>query len=118
MSFRAKPRNLKPLSATQGRQYYVYILTNATRTLYVGVTNDLERRLHEHRDKLVPGFASKYNITWLAYYEQTSDVASALAREKQIKAWRRSKKVALIESANPKWMDLSLEWQSDFARRS
>ena len=93
------------------RQSYVYILTNATRKLYLGVTNDLVRRLHEHKSRLVPGYASKYNINWLVYYEQTSDVQSALAREKQIKAWRRSKKVALIETMNPRWRDLSLEWQ-------
>ncbi len=79
----------------------MYILTNRTRTLYVGVTNDLERRMYEHKNKLVPGFTSKYNITWLAHYEQTSDVESAIAREKEIKGWRRSKKVALIESSNP-----------------
>ena len=105
-------RNLRPLPATQDRHYYVYILTNRTRTLYVGVTNDLERRMYEHKNKFVPGFTNKYNVTWLAYYEQTSDVESAIAREKQIKGWRRSKKVALIESSNPRWKDLSLEWQS------
>ena len=70
------------MPATQDRQYYVYILTNRTRTLYVGVTNDLERRMYEHKNKLLPGFTSKYNVTWLAYYEQTSDVESAIAREK------------------------------------
>ena len=79
----------------------MYVLTNRTKTLYVGVTNDLERRMYEHKNKLVPGFTSKYNITWLAHYEQTSDVESAIAREKEIKGWRRSKKVALIESSNP-----------------
>ena len=77
----------------------------------MGVTNDLERRVYEHKEKLLPGFASKYNINWLVYYEETSDVWSALAREKQIKGWRRSKKDALIETMNPRWMDLSLEWQ-------
>ena len=100
------------MSATQDRQYYVYILTNGTRTLYVGVTNDLERRMYEHRNKLVAGFTRKYNVSWLAYYEQTSDVESAIEREKEIKGWRRSKKVALIESFNPRWRDLSLEWLS------
>ena len=69
------------MPATQDRQYYVYILTNGTRTLYVGVTNDLERRMYEHRNKLVAGFTRKYNVSWLAYYEQTSDVESAIARE-------------------------------------
>ena len=95
---------------SKARNYYVYMLTNATRRLYVGVTNDLERRLYEHRGRLVPGFTRKYKIDWLVYYEQTSDVESARAREKQIKGWRRSKKVALIETMNPRWRDLSLDW--------
>ncbi len=94
---------------SQARNYYFYILTNATRRLYVGVTNDLERRLHEHKNRLVPGFTKKYKIDWLVYYEQTSDVEAARAREKQIKGWRRSKKVALIETMNPRWKDLSLD---------
>ena len=98
------------MSANPDRQYYVYILTNRSGTLYVGMTNDLERRLYEHKNKLVPGFASKYNITQLAYFEQTSDVAFVVTREKQIKGWRRSKKVALIETDNPEWKDLSLGW--------
>ena len=98
------------MARRRDREYYVYILTNSTRTLYVGVTNDLERRMYEHRSKLVSGFTSKYNVTWLAYFEQTSDVRSAIAREKEIKGWSRSKKVALIESKNPEWKDLSLEW--------
>ena len=92
------------------RQYYVYIMTNGVRTLYVGVTNDLMRRVYEHKQKLVPGFTRKYNLTWLAYYEETSDIWSAIGREKQIKGWRRSKKVELIESMNPRWKDLALEW--------
>ena len=100
------------MPASQDRHYYVHILTNRTRTLYVGVTNDLERRMFEHKNKFVPGFTNKYNVTWLAYFEQTSDVESAIAREKEIKGWRRSKKVALVESLNPLWKDLSLEWQS------
>ena len=95
---------------SQVRTYWVYILTNATRRLYVGVTNDLERRLYEHKSRLVPGFTRKYNIDWLVYYEQTSDIEAARAREKQIKGWRRSKKVALIETMNPGWRDLSLDW--------
>ena len=98
------------MTRKQNREYFVYILTNRTRTLYVGVINDLERRVYEHRNKLVPGFTRKYNVTWLAYFEQTSDIMAAIAREKEIKGWRRSKKVALIESANPEWKDLSLEW--------
>ena len=86
--------------------YYVYIMTNKSRTLYTGVTNDLKRRVFEHREHLVPGFTKRYNITRLVYYEQTDDVHSALAREKQIKGWLRKKKVALIESVNPVWQDL------------
>ena len=89
------------MPATRDRRYYVYILTNASRTLYVGVTNNLERRMYEHKNKLVAGFTEKYNVTWLAHYEETPSIESAIAREKQIKSWRRSKKVALIESANP-----------------
>jgi putative endonuclease len=78
-------------------------------TLYVGVTRDLERRVYEHKHKLVPGFTSKYNINRLVYFEATSDVKAAIAREKQIKGWVRDKKVALIRSVNPDWRDLSVE---------
>jgi len=91
------------------RQYFVYIMTNKSRTLYVGVTNDLERRVYEHKHKLVPGFTQRYNITQLVYFEQTNDINSAIAREKQIKGWLRRKKIALIESVNPIWRDLSDE---------
>ena len=97
----------------QDRQYYVYILTNRSKTLYVGVTNNLEKRMFEHKTKSTAGFTSKYNLTRLAYYEQTSDIESALAREKQIKGWLRIKKITLIESSNPQWKDLSLEWRPD-----
>ena len=92
------------------REYYVYILTNETHRLYVGVTGDLQRRMYQHKNKLTPGFASRYNLRWLVYYETTTDVRSAIAREKQIKGWKRYKKVALIESENPMWVDLSAEW--------
>ncbi len=91
-------------------QYYVYIMTNGVRTLYIGVTNDLMRRVFEHKEKLVEGFTKKYNITMLVYYETASDIQVAIAREKQLKNWRRSKKIALIESSNPQWKDFSLEW--------
>ncbi len=101
------------MSPQPERRYYVYIMTNQVRTLYVGVTNDLVRRVYEHKRKLVPGFTSKYNLTWLAYYEETSEVASAIAREKQVKGWRRSQKVELIESMNPRWKDLALVWFED-----
>ena len=92
------------------RQYYVYIMTNHTGTLYTGVTNNLERRISEHKNKLLPGFTGRYNITRLAYYEAFSDIREAIAREKQIKGWLRAKKIALIESVNPGWKDLSEEW--------
>ncbi len=93
--------------------YFVYIMTNRSRTLYTGMTNNLERRVYEHKHKLVRGFTSRYNITQLVYYEVFHDVYQAIAREKQIKGWRRSKKVALIEESNPGWDDLSLEWFED-----
>jgi putative endonuclease len=91
-------------------QYYVYIMTNKSRTLYTGVTNNLERRVSEHKQKLIPGFTSKYNIDKLVYYEATNDVSSAISREKEIKGWLRIKKIGLIELKNPEWCDLSLEW--------
>ena len=85
-------------------------MTNKSHTLYTGVTNDLERRVYEHKQKLVAGFTAKYNIDRLVYYEATQDVNSAIYREKQIKGWLRAKKIALIESTNPKWTDLSARW--------
>jgi putative endonuclease len=94
----------------QHAQYYVYIMTNASQTLYIGVTNNLERRVYEHKHKLVPGFTRTYNITRLVYYETTIDVRTAIAREKQLKRWLRRKKIALIESLNPTWEDLSAGW--------
>ncbi len=92
------------------KQYYVYIMTSPSGTLYTGMTNDLKRRVYEHKHKLIEGFTKKYNVTRLAYYEETGDVHTALAREKEIKAWRRSKKIALVKSLNPKWQDLSGDW--------
>ena len=92
------------------RQYYVYIMTNSRGTLYTGVTSDLLRRVYVHKQKLVDGFTKKYNITILVCYEETSDILSAIAREKEIKGWRRSKKIELIESVNPQWSDLSEGW--------
>jgi putative endonuclease len=88
------------------KKYFVYIMTNHARTLYAGVTNDLPRRIYEHRQKLVPGFTSKYNITRLVYFECYSDPLTAIQREKQIKGWTRNKKLVLIEAANPGWSDL------------
>ena len=91
--------------------YYVYILTNTYNTvLYIGVTNNLERRLYEHKNKLVDGFTKKYNLHKLVYFDTTTDVRSAIEREKQLKGWARAKKNALIESINPDWTDLSEDW--------
>jgi len=92
--------------------FYVYILTNwNNKVMYIGMTNNLERRLYEHKNKLVDGFTKKYNINKLVYYEHTTDVHAALAREKEIKKWRREKKDNLVASMNPEWKDLSLEWE-------
>ena len=91
--------------------YYVYILTNwSSRVLYTGVTNNLERRLYEHKNKSVKGFTEKYNVNKLVYFDSTTDIKAAIAREKQIKGWTRNKKNALIESINPQWNDLSENW--------
>jgi putative endonuclease len=91
--------------------YYVYMLTNwNNRVLYTGVTNDLERRIYEHKNKLVKGFTAKYNVNKLVYFECTSDITAAITREKQIKGWTRQKKNELIQSVNPKWRDLSMEF--------
>ena len=92
------------------KQYYVYIMTNKSGTLYTGVTNNLTRRVFEHKHHLVDGFTKKYNITKLVYYEETNDVREAIAREKQIKGWLRKKKIAIIEAMNPEWEDLSKGW--------
>ncbi len=92
------------------QHYFIYIMTNKSRTLYTGITNNLERRVYEHKNKLVPGFTARYNMNMLIYFEETPDVLSAIAREKQIKGWLRSKKISLIESLNPQWFDLSAEW--------
>ena len=89
------------------RQYYVYIVTNTYNTVfYTGVTNNLIRRIHEHINKLIPGFTKRYNIWKLVYYEVTEDVMSAIEREKQIKDYRREKKLALVKSMNPSFQDL------------
>jgi len=91
-------------------QYYVYILTNKNKTvLYTGVTNNLQRRIYEHKNGLVKGFTKRYNLDLLVYIEETIDVKSAIAREKQIKAGSRKKKIKLIELANSKWEDLAKE---------
>ena len=91
--------------------YFVYILSNWNDSVvYIGVTSNLPKRLYEHRNGLADGFTKKYNVHKLVYFEQTSDVYSALSREKQLKNWSRSKKNTLIEQQNPTWRDLSLDW--------
>jgi putative endonuclease len=92
------------------KNYYVYIMASASRTLYAGVTSNLERRVLQHGRKLLPGFTARYNINRLVYYEVCGDVLAAIAREKQIKSWSRKKKIALIESVNRDWKDLSATW--------
>jgi putative endonuclease len=92
------------------REYSVYMLANIHRTLYIGVTGDLLRRVYEHKHRLAPGFTSKYAIDRLVYFESTDEVDSAIQRERQLKGWVRRKKVALIEQANPRWEDLSASW--------
>lgn len=91
--------------------YFVYILTNwDDSVMYIGVTSNLEQRLYEHRNGLADGFTKQYNIYKLVYFEHTSDVYSAISREKQLKKWTRVKKNALIAKANPEWKDLSADW--------
>ena len=93
------------------KEYYVYIMASYRRTLYVGVTNTLIRRVQQHKTKAHPGsFTARYNVNHLVHYEVFGDVRDAISREKQIKAWRRSKKIDLIESTNPDWKDLSLDF--------
>jgi putative endonuclease len=91
--------------------YYIYLLTNKSdKVMYIGVTNNLERRVYEHKMKMVPGFTGKYNVNKLVYFEETSDVRAAIAREKEIKKWRREKKNSLVVAVNPEWIDLSEGW--------
>ncbi len=88
--------------------YYVYILTNFNNTVfYIGMTNNLSRRIYEHKNKLIQGFTSKYNVNKLVYFETTSQVIDAIAREKQLKKWARAKKIFLINTINPAFEDLS-----------
>jgi len=98
--------------------YYVYIMIDYRQgTLYVGVTNDLARRVQEHKLKVADGFTKKYGLTRLVYFEHTGQIMSAIEREKQIKGWLRRKKIELIESTNPSWRDLSKDWDQTDERR-
>ena len=96
------------------KTYYVYIISSKLRVLYTGVTSNLEERVRLHKEKKVRGFTQKYQCDRLVYFEAFTDVRAAIAREKQIKGWRREKKLNLIESTNPRWKDLSEQW---FSRR-
>jgi putative endonuclease len=91
---------------TAPKNYYAYVLASISRTLYIGVTNDLERRLVEHAEGLMPGFTAKYHVKRLVYFEAFGEIEAAIAREKQLKGWRRAKKIKMIESLNPSWNDL------------
>ena len=93
------------------KQYFVFIVSSRTRIIYIGVTNNLDRRLYEHKNKIFDGYSSQYETDSLVYYEVFSDVKQAIVREKQIKKWRREKKDALIEVLNPDWDDLSTKWK-------
>jgi putative endonuclease len=92
------------------KNYYVYIMASTSRTLYTGVTRNLERRVLQHRRKLLGGFTARYKINRLVYFEVSGEILGAIAREKQIKSWSRKKKIALIESVNRDWKDLSAAW--------
>jgi putative endonuclease len=94
------------------KDYYTYITSNYSRVLYVGITDNLELRINQHKTKEIPGFTSRYNLTRLVYFEHTNDAYEAIVREKQLKNMSREKKLALIESVNPTWKDLSEDWNS------
>jgi len=102
------------------KRFWVYIMSNPSHTLYVGIANNLLRRLHEHKTRTGSHFTGRYRVNRLVYCEATGDVRAAIAREKQTKGWRREKKVSLIESANPLWADLATEWaaKADSSLRS
>jgi putative endonuclease len=99
------------------KTYHVYIMASASRVLYIGVTGDLLRRVREHKENRVPGFTARYRVTELVYFEAFGDIRIAIAREKQLKGWLRSRKIALIESVNPHWQDLAAELQSPAPNR-
>ena len=92
------------------KSYFVYIMSSQRRVLYIGITSKLEQRTFQHKTHALGGFTAKYNVTSLVYYENYDDVHKAIGREKELKGWLRVKKVALIESVNPKWKDLSFSW--------
>lgn len=92
------------------RTFYIYIMASRSRVLYAGVTNDLVRRVNEHKRGVAPGFTRRYRVTRLVYFEAFADIRDAIAREKQLKGWRRSRKIRLVENRNPNWEDLAEHW--------
>jgi putative endonuclease len=92
------------------RRYYVYILASRSQVLYTGVTNDLHRRVYQHKAGVLPGFTKRYSVTRLVYFETTPDVLAAIAREKVIKSWTRERRIRLVESVNAPWLDLAADW--------
>jgi putative endonuclease len=94
-------------------EYFVYIMTNISRTLYIGMTNNLERRVWQHKEKSIPGFTHRYNLTMLVYFESYPEPRVAFERERELKGWLRARKLALIEEMNPDWLDLSARWFGD-----
>jgi putative endonuclease len=94
------------------KTYFVYIMSNISKMLYVGVTNNLEHRVFQHKAKLIDGFTKKYNLHRLVYFEPFGSIRGAIAREKQIKGWLRARKVKLVESVNPEWKDLAADWMN------
>ena len=90
------------------RSYFIYVLSSISHVLYIGVTNNLSRRIFEHKEGLIEGFTKKYHVKYLVYYEEYWDVHEAITREKQLKSWNRNKKCILIERSNPEWQELSL----------
>jgi putative endonuclease len=93
------------------KTYHVYIMSSTNGTLYIGMTSDLRGRVYQHKTKEIPGHTARYNITELVYFEGTLDAYAAVARERELKGWNREKKEDLIRSTNPKWVDLSEEWE-------
>jgi putative endonuclease len=95
---------------SRATSYYVYILASLSRVLYIGSTSDLSRRIHQHLQGTFAGFTKRYRVTRLVWWEETPNSRAAVAREREIKAWRREKKIQLIEASNPGWHDLALDW--------
>jgi putative endonuclease len=100
------------------KQYWTYIVASKSGTLYVGMTNDIFRRVFQHKNHLVEGFTAKYDCTRLVWYEEFSVVHNAIRREKEVKGWTRAKKIALIESGNPRWEDFAEHWGSQMLMRN